>query len=112
MKYKLYFGEQLIGRIEQTDEAFPSLRGKYNIFSSAEEEWNLIFEYVQYSIKASILMEQDRIKWESFIEEEEYKYSTLIESESWTLIDELGEVHKILIPIFHSGNEMTWRWNF
>ncbi|WP_044213543.1 hypothetical protein [Flammeovirga sp. OC4] len=112
MEYKLYFDNDQVGIIEQKDADFPNLFGKYKVLPSIEEKQVLIYKYIQYSVKASNLMEEDEMKWQDFIKQEESKYIELIESEKWILIDQNGEIHKILIPNFCDKNEIVWRWNF
>ena len=72
----------------------------------------MISKYIQYSVKASIFMKEDEKKWQDLMEEEESKFIELFDSENWTLIDQNGKTHKILIPNFCDKNEIVWRWNF
>ena len=110
MKYKLYHNQQHIGWIEQKDEDFPNLFGKYLLLPSILEKHDLLSRYIEYSIEANILLEEDELKWEMFAEKEEEKYVELIESEQWEMEDENHLIHKILVPQFLDNNEVIWRW--
>lgn len=111
MNYQLFFDDHQIGTITKKDEDFLNLFGTYDLLASTEKAHPFIFQYIQYSIQASMLMGEDEKKWEEFMEKEESKYMDLIETENWHLIDENGKTHKILVPIFHYNNEIIWRWN-
>ncbi|WP_435264037.1 hypothetical protein [Tenacibaculum sp. nBUS_03] len=63
MKYRLYHKEFEIGIIDQLDYDFPNLFGKYKLNQNLEQENTLISEYVEYSIKASVLMETNEEEW-------------------------------------------------
>ena len=112
MKFKLYYKNKLVSDIEQKSTDFPNLSGKYKISPSVKKENRLILDYIEYSIKSNVLMEENEKEWQDFIIKEEYKYTTLIESNEWSLIDQNKKVHNILIPIFYNKNEIVWRWNF
>lgn len=102
----------MIGTVEQLDQDFPNLWGKYTLTENSIDSYNHIKNYIQYSIKADILMNEDEQQWLEFIATEESKFGKLIESEGWKLIDEKNDVHKILVPNFCDQNEIVWRWNF
>ena len=112
MKFKLYYKNKLVGDIEQKSTDFPNLSGTYKISPSVIKENRLILDYIEYSIKSNVLMEENEKEWQDFIIKEEYKYTTLIESNEWSLIDQNKKVHNISIPIFYDKNEILWRWNF
>ena len=63
MKYRLYHKEFEIGIIDQLDYDFPNLFGKYKLNQNLEQENTLISEYVEYSIKACVLMETNEEEW-------------------------------------------------
>ena len=112
MKYRLYHKDYEIGIINQLDQDFPNLFGKYELNENLEQENTLISQYVEYSVHASILMETNEEKWQDFMEKGDPKFIDLIESENWKLIDEKEKTHKILIPNFCDKKEIVWRWDF
>lgn len=112
MKYSLFFKELELAEIEQTSSDFPNLSGRYKLSSFDQKENQLLTEYINYSIKASVLMEEDEKEWLKLIETEEDQFIDFIESEDWNLIDKNGDKHPILIPIFCANSEIIWRWSF
>lgn len=110
VKYKLLYKNLEVGSVEQLNADFPNLFGKYELNDSFLTNEILVKNYIQYSIQAYILMNQDEEKWIEFIGLEESKYEELIDSEDWKLIDEKNEVHKIMIPNFCDQNQIIWRW--
>ena len=111
MKYSLFFKELELAEIEQASSDFPNLSGRYRLSPFDKKENHLLTEYINYSIKASILMEEDEKEWPKLIETEEHQFIELIESEDWKLIDENKVVHPILIPNFCVKSEVVWRWS-
>ncbi|MFD2567331.1 hypothetical protein [Pseudotenacibaculum haliotis] len=110
MNYKLYYKDLEIGTIVQEDQDFPNLFGTYKLSDKLKSGHNFINEYIKYSVEAYALMNKDEQKWLKLVQSEEEKFGELIESEDWKLIDQKGEVHKILIPNFGNHNEIVWRW--
>ncbi len=98
MNYTLYHQDQMIGKVTLVEQDFPNLFGVYELHQLAEE--NPIAEYINYSVKANKLMNEDEAKWIEFAEKEELKFIDLIESDDWKLVDEIGNTHKIMIPNF------------
>ena len=110
MHYQLFFGDKELGSIQLIDQDFPNLFGHYQLVSTIKEDTGIITQYINHSIKASILMESDEEAWLALIAKEEDQFLELIESDAWKLIDSKGEEHNILIPNFCNKNEVIWRW--
>lgn len=66
----------------------------------------LIKSSIQYS---NYLEEGDEENCDKISEEEEMLYLDLIEDANWYLVNAKGATIKILCPIFHDNNEITWQ---
>ncbi len=109
MKFKLFYKDLEIASVKQVSQDFPNLSGTYTLIATNSED-SLIIQYINYSIQASILMEENTEKWEAFMEQEEHRYNQLIESQDWVLEAENKDKQNIIIPVFCYNNEIVWRW--
>ena len=109
-KYTLIHKDIEVARVTELYQDFPNLSGNYMLSEHLENENSFLFQYVEYSIKSDILMEENYGEWEKFSEKEEIKYIDLIESKHWFLVDKTGKKHKIVIPLFYNNNYIGWRW--
>lgn len=111
-KHELYWKNIDIGTLKETNWGMRSsgdIQFKFNFLSEIFEN-NQLASFIKHSIKASrYLDEGDDENYNRMCEEEELKYIDFINSSDWKLINENREEIKILCPIFHDNNEITWQ---
>jgi hypothetical protein len=109
MHYRLLFGATPIGEIHKDDADFPTFFGRIEFLPSLRSlpELRDVLEYVNYSLRAWPLIEQDRFDDPVF--DEEFQHRAVINSEKWCLLDGRGNRIPILVPIFCTGNRVNWR---
>ncbi|MCD8408639.1 hypothetical protein LNI90_11675 [Tenacibaculum dicentrarchi] len=111
-KHELYWKNIDIGTLKETNWDMRSsgdIQFKFNFLSEIFEN-NQLASFIKHSIKASrYLDEGDDENYNRMCEEEELKYIDFINSSDWKLINENREEIKILCPIFHDNNEITWQ---
>ena len=73
---------------------------------------NHLSEYIIYSIQVSDCLENGDEENYSKMCEEETQFLDLINSSEWTIKNEFGKSFKILCPIFHSNNQITWQRDY
>lgn len=113
-KYELYWKETHIGSLTETNWDMRSsgdISFKFNFLAEFTENAHLA-DFIKHSIKASNYLEEgDEDNYKKMCEEE-IKYLDLINTSDWHLINDKGETVKILCPIFHDNNEITWQVDF
>ena len=113
--YELYWKEIHIGSLTETNW---DMRSSGDIlyhfdFSSEDSENSFLAASIRHSIKASTYFDEigDDEIYSQMCEEEE-QYLDIINSSDWYLLNDKGETIKILCPIFHDNNEITWQQDF
>jgi len=114
-KYELYWKEIHIGSLTETNW---DMRSSGDIlyhfdFSSEDSENSFLAASIRHSIKASTYFDEigDDEIYSQMCEEEE-QYLDIINSSDWYLLNDKEETIKILCPIFHDNNEITWQQDF
>ena len=110
INYDLCFGESRLASVTRTGSDFPNLWGEYQLKEGIREDDRLrhVVDYIESSIRTAQLAEADQQNEALYAWEE--NFIDLIESNQWFLVDEKGQREPILIPIFHSKQEIGWRW--
>ena len=110
MSYTLFYKKLKIASISNISEDFPNLSGNYILAEDIESKNNFLLQYINYSITASKLMEENIEEWEEYILQEEAKYIDIIESNEWLLVGQNTEKHQVLVPVFCYDNSLVWRF--
>lgn len=103
---KLYFGDILVGYISSESGDFPGFSG---LFSTARDIPQDVERYIEFSIQFAPQIEQDVFTEEYY--QKEAEFSDLINSNDWNIKSDKGETSYILVPLFGSSNEASWRLN-
>jgi hypothetical protein len=110
-KYELYWKGIDIGSLTETNWDMRSsgdIKFKFD-FLVASPDNQLLADYIKHSVKASNYLEEGDEDNYNRLCDEESKYLGLINSSDWRLVNDKGETVKILCPIFHDNNEITWQ---
>jgi hypothetical protein len=109
---RLFFRDIEIGKVIEDDADFPTVFGAFRPAEVANDSplGRKIQRYIEYSITADKLMEEDEEKWDEFAAQNEPLYLDLIETDDWHLKYE-SQTDLIMIPIFGQDNSIRWRWN-
>lgn len=108
--YSLYWKEHFIGLLAENNYDMRSSGTiQFNQYPTTPSSEKLLLEaYIQYSVMGSILLEAgDEDRYNKHCEEEG-QFLAIINSPDWQLTDEQGQTIKILCPIFHEKNELSW----
>lgn len=108
MTFRLFYKDIEVGTIEQIGYDFPRVCGRYKLSESIAREQELIFHYIEFSIQASTMFEENEEKWLEFWLAEKPKHISLIDSDDWKLIHENQEAFRIAVPNFLEKNEVIW----
>ena len=117
--HKLYFENRLIGEVEYSSADFPSFCGKFSLLLKQSDDLSKhILSYIDFSERQDryytldgVVASDTRESALKELQQEEAQYEDLIETNSWTLVEEDGEVTKVLIPLFSFDGTITWRLN-
>ncbi len=111
-KYDLYWEELKIGTVTETDwdmRSFGTIVYAFDYLAEPSENPHLS-EFIKAAIQASnYLMEGDEENYHKISIEEEKRYLDLIEDANWYLVNSKNETIKILCPLFHDNNTITWQ---
>lgn len=110
-KYDLYWKETHIGSVTETNWDMRSsgdILYTFNVMADKQENVHLA-DFIKHSIKASNYLDEGDDDNYTKMCEEETKFLDLINTSDWYLKNEKGETVKILCPIFHDNNEITWQ---
>ena len=111
-KYTLLYKNYEIGVVTELNSEWPRPSGIIELnagLKELNEETRFLFDYFNYSIKASYLLENSSTEeYNRFCEDNESKYLSLIDSQNWTLLDKSGKKNSIVIPILSGDNEIVW----
>ena len=111
-KYKLVYKNYEIGIVTELSSEWPRPSGTIELndaLKELNEETKSLFDYFDYSIKASELLENNPEEdYNKHVEENEFKYLNLIDSKEWFMLDQSGKRNNIVIPIFSENNEIVW----
>jgi hypothetical protein len=111
--YQLFYGDVKIGEIVDVRNEFPTTHGAFkpSAISAAEPLRSHIRNYINFSIQASTIGEEDDYgqRWEDFQLTGEQDYLDLINSEAWYLLDAGATKTVITVPVFHPNHEISWR---
>jgi hypothetical protein len=110
-KFELYWKDLNIGSIVKTNWDMRSsgdILFKFDYLAEPSENKHLA-DYIKFSIKYSILLDEGIEEADMNLEEEETKFLDLIiDTTDWYIINEKGEKKIILCPIFHEDDGVTW----
>ncbi|OOV16651.1 hypothetical protein [Flavobacterium sp. LM4] len=109
-EFNLLYKDKLIGTFLIESMDFPSTSGQIKLNTDTIEKEKELREYIKFSIESSEKVLCDDIAYGEFIDIEEFKHLSIINSLDWTLLSKDGEVTKILVPLFFSNNEMSFRF--
>ena len=111
-RYQLFYDDIVLGEIIELDRDFPNLWGRYQLYSFDEtsELIRRIQAYIEYSIEADRIAQEDEETWLEFTSKGDSQFQKLIDSADWFLVDGEGNRHEILIPNFCQDNGVVWRW--
>jgi len=84
------------------------IKFNFNFLAHSPED-QLLADFIKHSIKASNYLEEGDEENYNRMCDEESKYLDLINSLDWRLVNAKGETVKILCPMFHDNNEITWQ---
>jgi hypothetical protein len=111
--YQLFYGDRKIGKVEVTSGDFPTTNGTFQPCEIPEADplRSHIQNYINFSIQAATIGEEDDYgkRWEDFQLAGEMRYVDLIDADRWCLISPNGVRTAIMIPVFHSNCEISWR---
>ncbi|MCD0469758.1 hypothetical protein [Flavobacterium sp. JAS] len=110
-KYELYWNETSIGSLTETNWDMRSSGDviyKFDFLTESPENVHLA-NFIKHSIKASNYLEEGDEENYNKMCEEANTFLDLIYSPDWYLVNEKNEILKILCPIFHKNNEITWQ---
>ena len=109
MTYRLLHGERVIAEVIPLEQDFPGFYGRYALRPEVGEDPELahLAAYVEFCLRISPLVDADRT--DEIDLDEEARFTDLIESDRWWLLDEEGERTAILVPVFYTGNGISWR---
>ena len=110
-KYELYWKGIDIGSLTETNWDMRSsgdIKFNFNFLAHSPED-QLLADFIKHSIKASNYLEEGDEENYNRMCDEESKYLDLINSLDWRLVNAKGETVKILCPMFHDNNEITWQ---
>src|SRR5262245_9124716 len=113
-RYVLLYGDVEIGEVVEQDSDFPNCFGKWSPSTKADQSElrSHIQAYFEYSEHADSLMTPDVTPaWEAYTEEREHEFLDLIESSQWSLRDDSGTKHPLLVPRFCVGRALVWRYD-
>lgn len=113
-KFNLFWHNIEIGTLIETNwdmRSSGNIQFKLNYKQKADENTHLC-NFIKYSILASKYLENGDEENYNKICKEELIYLDLINSSEWKLINEKNEIIKILCPIFHDNNEITWQRDY
>lgn len=108
--YTLYWKDLLVGSLVETNYDMRSSGTiRFNPDTTASSAEKLLLEaYIRYSVMGSTLLEtEDEERYNKHCEEEE-QFHDIINSPDWCLTDENGQTIKIICPIFHENNDLSW----
>jgi hypothetical protein len=111
-KYTLIYKSYELGIVTELSSEWPRPSGTIELDATIErlnEETKSLFDYFDYSVKASALLENAPYEeYNRFCQENESKYLTLIDSKDWFLLDQSGKRNNIVIPILSENKEIVW----
>ena len=112
MIYRLLYDAIDVGQVTHTDGDFPSCFGTWIPKPLDEEDpvQKHVCRYIEYSIESMRLLDAEDPTWEEFAQREEEAFLDLISSECWWLVEPTGTQIPILVPLFRSSGELTWRY--
>lgn len=111
-QYDLYWEKVKIGTLTETNREMRSSGTIVYAFDYGAEpsEHPRLAGLIRSSIQYSNYLEAgDEENHHRISEEEEMLYMDLIEEAHWYLVNAKGATIKILCPIFHDNNEITWQ---
>lgn len=109
--FELYWKAIHIGSLTETNWDMRSsgvIQYHFNYFEK-ENSGAILAAYIQHSILTGDYLDSDDMDNYYKMCEEENQFLELINSPDWCLTDKDGKTIKILCPIFHSGDEITWQ---
>ena len=110
----LYWKNIEIGTLTETNWDMRSsgdIKFKYN-YLSEEKKNNHLSKFILHSIKASNYLDiGDEENYKKMCEKETQFLDLIIGSE-WKIVDRDGESRKILCPMFHDKNVITWQKDY
>lgn len=109
-KYTLFWKDLLVGSLVETNYDMRSSGTiRFSLDAIAPSTDKLLLEaYIQYSVMASIILEAGDEEQYKKLCEDEVRFLSIINSPDWCLTDEHSQTIKILCPIFHEKNELSW----
>lgn len=113
-KINLFWQNIEIGTLTETNWDFRSsghIQFKLNSNEEVKENTHLC-DFIKHSIEASKYLESGDEENYNKKCKEESKYHDLINSLEWRLKNGKGEIIKILCPIFHDNDEITWQKDY
>lgn len=113
-KFKLYWNNIEIGTLTETNWDMRSsgdILFKFN-YQGAQTDNSQLSKYIKHSIEASNYLEVGDEDNYNKMCQEEVAFLDLINSPEWRIKNEAGEEIKILCPIFHDNNEITWQKDY
>ncbi|GAA3629521.1 hypothetical protein [Flavivirga jejuensis] len=110
----LFWKDIEIGALTETNwdmRSSGSIRFKFNYEGETTGNTHLS-NFIKHSIESSNYLENgDEENYNKMIKEES-KFLDLINSSKWLVKSENDGIFKILCPIFHDNNEITWQRDY
>ena len=110
-RFELYWTTLHIGTLFETNRDMRSSgRIIYHFnYEDPQTEHARLAESIRNSIEASAYLDESDMENYNRMCERESAYMDIIEGGEWYVVDEEGVKIKILCPIFHPGDEVTWQ---
>lgn len=110
--YTLLYKSYSLGTVTELSSEWPRPSGTVEldiVLKELNDDTKHLFAYIDYSIKAALLLEnRPEEEYDKYVEENESQYLDLIDSKDWFMLDENGKRNNIVIPIFSENNEIVW----
>lgn len=109
----LFWQDIEIGELTETNwdmRSSGNIRFKFNYDGKTNNSH--LSNFIKHSIESSKYLENGDEKNYNKMCNEESKFLDLINSSEWRLKNEKEEIVKILCPIFHENNEITWQRDY
>ncbi len=106
--FELFLKDIHIGSITETNWDMRS-SGDINYHFNYLNPSDRLAEFIRLSIRYSECLESGTEEELEEISKEEKQFMELINSQDWFILNKNKEKTKILCPVFHEGNEITWQ---
>ena len=108
-RYEIYFKDIHIGSVTETNWDMRS-SGDMNYHFNYLDPSDRLAAFIRHSIRYSKCLESGtEEELEELSKTESEQFTDFVDSGDWFLLSENEEKIRILCPIFHENNELTWQ---